>query len=431
MNSIESIYKLFCESTGISTDTRKINQHNIYFALKGANFNGNNFAEQAINLGASYAIIDEVKFQLSDRYILVENALTCLQELAAYHRSQLNIPVIAICGSNGKTTTKELTGSVLKTTYHTYVTQGNLNNHIGVPLSILSITKQHEIAVLELGANHLLETKFLCEIAKPTHGIITNNGKDHLEGYGSLENVQKANGELYDYIRTAKGKVFVSNMQADLMQMSESLSRIVYGVYPAYYYGNIIPSDYLHLKIYVEQELEVDVQTKLVGEYNFENVLAAFSIGHQFHVPVSSIKEALEGYVPGNNRSQLVYSGNNKIIVDCYNANPSSMELAIRTLAKQQSETILIMGDMYELGEFSKEEHERMLQLAQKLGIHHIWTVGAEFDKANKNVKAAEFTFLSTDEMINWLKEQRIRESTILLKASRAMKLERLLEFIK
>lgn len=431
MVSIQDLYEYFLRSTGVSTDTRKIQSGNLYIALKGANFNGNEFAAKALELAASYAIIDEKEHQINDRCILVDDALITLQKLAIYHREQLKIPVIAICGSNGKTTTKELTGTVLKTKYKTFVTQGNLNNHIGVPLSVLSINNNHEIAVLELGANHLGETAFLCDIAKPNFGLITNNGKDHLEGYGSLENVRKANGELYDYLRRQNGKVFVSNMQDDLMNMSSDLNRIIFGVAPAYFSGEILPSDFLEVKVQCEDQSDVIIKTNLVGVYNFENVMAACAIGKYFNVSIENIKKAIESYIPGNNRSQLKYAGSNKIIVDCYNANPSSMELAITNLSKYNQNTILIAGDMYELGAFSHDEHQRMLQLAKSLGIKHIWTVGKEYESANRDIGIAEQTFRTTEEMRDWLSNQNIEHAVILLKGSRAMRLEQLIEVIK
>ncbi len=430
-NNIEQLYNLFLMSTGISTDTRRIQKGNIFIALKGDNFNGNEYAKRALDAGASYCVIDDRKYKVDEHCVVVEDGLRTLQDLAHHHRKQLVIPIIAICGSNGKTTTKELTGAVLLSTYPTFVTQGNLNNHIGVPLSLLSITGKHEIAVIEIGANHIGETTFLCEIVNPNFGLITNNGKDHLEGYGSIEMVIKGNGEFYDYIRKSGGHVFVSAAQQDLMTMSSDLSRTVYGMQQATIKGKIETGDFVKVKIDVPDENEVTINTQLVGDYNFENIMAAVTIGNYFKVPTHKIKRAIESYLPGNNRSQLIQRGSNKIIVDCYNANPSSMELAIKNLVKYNENKILIMGDMYELGSYSADEHKRILRIASEHKIEHIWTVGEAFKHANDELQLAEKVFRDTKEAQNFLTNNEIRQSVILLKASRAIGLEQIIDFIK
>lgn len=428
--TIEHIYQLYIDSTGVSTDSRKISKDNLYVALKGPNFNGNRFAKNALDAGASYCIVDEPVDNQDNRIILVKNALVTLQQLARYHRRMLKIPVIAICGSNGKTTTKELTGRVLKTTYNVFVTQGNLNNHIGVPLTLLSLDKQHQMVVLEIGANHLNETALLCEIAEPDFGLITNNGKDHLEGYGSIDMVRKGNGEFYDYVRKFGGHIFVSAWQNDLMNASNDLNRTIYGNHKADIIGKIIPGDLLHLEVIINNNSPFNISTQLVGDYNTENVLAAVAIGNYFNVSTTHIIQAIESYVPGNNRSQMVLKSSNKIIVDCYNANPSSMELAIKNLSKYPGEKVLIAGDMYELGSYSYDEHIRILQLARDEGIEHIWIVGAEFTRANDSLHIAEQVFDNTDQLRASLSTKGLTDKTILIKGSRAMRLENVLDII-
>ena len=315
MISIESLYKLFESSTGISTDTRKIEKGNIFFALKGDNFNGNKFSKQALELGASICIVDEEIGNINDSCYMVENVLSSLQSLATYYRNKINIPVIAIAGSNGKTTTKELVGATLSTQYKTFATKGNLNNHIGVPLTLLSLKNDTQIAVIELGANHLNETALLCEIANPYYGVVTNNGKDHLEGYGSIEGVRKGNAELYGYMKKNKGIAFVSNLQKDLLEETKGMNRVLYGNESGDIVGKII-SNTPFLKIEFEiEDKKYEVRTTLVGEYNFENIMCAIAIANYFKIDTDNIIAALEQYQPSNNRSQwIVKDGNNFIM---------------------------------------------------------------------------------------------------------------------
>jgi len=419
--SIEKLYSIFLSSQGICTDTRKLQKGCIFFALKGSNFNGNLFAEQALKEGA-IVVVDEPQKIANDKIILVDDALKTLQELATHHRHQLQIPFIAIAGSNGKTTTKELIHSVLSTTYNTFATQGNLNNHIGVPLTILSLKKDTEMAVIELGANHLRETAFLCDILQPDFGLITNNGKDHLEGYGNIENVKKGNGELFDFLKLNNGIAFVNANDADLMGASAALKRITYGNRSANIAGEII-SDNPFLKIEWNNKL---INTQLFGKYNFDNILCAIAIGTYFKVSDENICKGIESYVPKNNRSQVVQLNSNTIVVDCYNANPSSMSLAIESFAGLTApKKLLILGDMFELGEFSNREHKEILNLIEQKQFSNVVLVGTEFAKADTTTKYKHFT--TTPELKKWFDENHFSNYSILLKGSRGMALEKLL----
>lgn len=426
---IAELYNLFISTSGISTDTRKIDSGNIFFALKGPNFNANTFSSKAFEMGAAYCIVDEEIGIVNEQCILVDDVLTCLQLLATYHRQQLNIPLVAIAGSNGKTTTKELIHAVFSSQLKCYSTQGNLNNHIGVPLTLLSIKKEIDIAVIELGANHIGETALLCKIAQPDFGLVTNNGKDHLEGYGSLDGVRKGNGELYDHLLSVNGTAFVSILQNDLMNDSENLKRITYGDKKANVSGKIISSQQ-QLKISFQSltKKEIEVQTNLVGEYNFENIMAAVAVGQKFNISDDSIAKAISAYQPSNNRSQWVVKNGNNFIVDCYNANPSSMELAIENFSGMNtSNKILILGDMFELGKFSDEEHLNIASLAQSKNFDSIIFVGKDFIKANRKLNIAHQTFNNVEELKAWFDTANIKGATILLKASRGMSLEKIL----
>ncbi|HEV8507966.1 MAG TPA: UDP-N-acetylmuramoyl-tripeptide--D-alanyl-D-alanine ligase, partial [Chitinophagaceae bacterium] len=345
--SIEELYGIYKHYRSVQTDTRKIEKDDIFFALRGPNFNGNEFAQKAIEKGASYAVIDETKFEIPGKTMLVDDVLIALQELANHHRAQFNIPFIAITGSNGKTTTKELIHAILSTTFTTYTTQGNLNNHIGVPLTILNIRDDAEMAVIEMGANHIGEIASYCEIALPTHGLITNCGKAHLEGFGGEEGVRKAKGELFDFLRTlTHGYAFVMWDYNYLQKMSKGISGIIkYGTGgDAHVIGRVLKNDPL-LEVEILQGLdEKRIKTQLVGEYNLPNVLAAVTIGKFFKVADSKIRSAIENYIPSNSRSQLIQNGDNQIILDAYNANPSSMKLAIENFSKMAGDKVLILG---------------------------------------------------------------------------------------
>ncbi len=428
---IQSLHKLFIESTGVSTDTRKIIKGSIFFALKGPNFNGNSFAKNAIEAGAKYAVVDEKEVALDDNFILVKNVLQTLQQLSTYHRNQFNIPFIAIAGSNGKTTTKELTAKVLSSKYKTFYTQGNLNNHIGVPLTLLSVTAETEIVVIELGANHIGETKMLCEIANPDYGIITNNGKDHLEGYGNIEGVRKGNGELYEFMKKNNRMVFVSAAQSDLMNDSLLLNRVIFGNHEKSCVKGTVTQQFptISVELVFETGEKVFVQTHLTGKYNLENILAASAFGFYFKVPVQQIAKSISDYKPANNRSQIINRNGNIFFLDAYNANPSSMALAVENFAEWNVKNkIVVLGEMLELGSHSMEEHKAILSLVEQKQFDRIILVGEEFRKVCEQKKNQFQYFPSVDDLKKWFIVQKISGAHLLLKGSRLNKLERLLE---
>jgi len=432
MVDIAALHQLYVKLGTVCTDTRHLKQGSMFFALKGPNFNGNKFAQQALDAGASYCIVDEKEAKVSERCFLVKDVLTTLQTLATYRRKQMGIPVIAIAGSNGKTTTKELLGAVLDKRYKTFSTQGNLNNHIGLPVSLLSIQTGVEMAVVELGANHLVETANLCEIALPSHGLVTNNGKDHLEGYGSLDNVRKGNGELFEYLRHNRGIAFVSTLQKDLMEDSAPIKRYTYGDKEAYVAGRV-ESASPYLKVWFKEkggEADYTIETKLTGVYNFENVMAAVAVGLFFGVEETDIVKAIEHYKPSNNRSQWKHHDGNDFIVDCYNANPSSMQLAIENLAALDSKNkkMVVLGDMFELGKYSEAEHRAMIALVASHKIDDVVLVGTEFKKANAAQRVTDRVFDNVRDLKQWFDGEKIKGYTILLKGSRGMTLEKLLE---
>jgi len=420
---INPIYSKFVKFPKIITDSRKACANSIFFSLKGDNFNGNHFAEKAIEEGCSFAVIDEEKYYKSEKYILVKECLKSLQELASHHRSQLKIPFISITGSNGKTTTKELVNAVLSKKYSVLATEGNLNNHIGVPLTILSVTSKIEIAIIEMGANHVGEIKMLCEITRPDFGLITNIGSAHIGEFGSFENIVKAKTEMYEYLKKKNGKIFINTDNELLVSKSDEIDKIYYGKSDASYCLCNPIEESSFLKIHFENEI---ISTQLMGTYNFENVAAAICIGKYFGVETPQIKQAMEEYIPSNNRSQLVKkekSGNN-VTADCYNANPSSMEAAINS----SSAPVAILGDMFELGNYSEEEHKRIFNLAEQK-FHALIVVGQNFSEAAKGSKCK--FFFTTDDAFDWLKKnQVITNSQILLKGSRGMKMEKLLEVL-
>lgn len=424
---IKDLYSKYLSSKGVSTDTRKIEKDTIFFALKGANFNGNEFASKAIESGASYAVIDEEKYKTSNRTILVPDVLTALQQLANYHRRQLNIPVLAITGSNGKTTTKELINAVLSCKYKTYATKGNLNNHIGIPLTLLAIEKGTELAIVEMGANHQKEIEGYCKVAEPTHGIITNIGKAHLEGFGGPEGVKKGKGELFDYLLASKGIVFINSKNEILTGMSKFASPVFFPQEKDFYNCEFLDaSPFVKLKA---ENGEI-VTTHLIGKYNFENIASALCIGKFFGVDPSKANEAVASYIPSNNRSQIVQKGNNEVILDAYNANPSSMKAAIENFAQMKKEKkVMILGDMFELGPESRKEHEGIGKLMSGLLFDKILLVGKEMKYAKDFCHHASY-FESKQLLEDYLKENKITNSTILVKGSRGMGLESLLELI-
>lgn len=432
--TIAELYQIYLQHPIICTDSRKIQANAIFFALKGANFNGNQYAEQALNKGAAIAIIDERTYQKDERYIVVEDVLQTLQALARHHRQQFDIPILAITGSNGKTTTKELIHSVLATQYQTHYTRGNLNNHIGVPLTLLAMPIDTEIAVIEMGANHRQEIEFLCTIALPTHGLITNIGKAHLEGFGGIEGVKLGKSELYRYLQDHEGVAFVNQDEAFLEELAQGISHIVY------YHESVAPSlevipyeiSFLEANPFVKVAFlspEGDTHTahsQLIGDYNFNNIKTAIAIGKYFKVLPINIKTAIENYVPSNNRSQIIHFDTNTIILDAYNANPSSMRRALKNLANMKSpQKMAIIGDMLELGDYSPAEHQAILAYALALpSIQTVCTVGKEFEAVRTD---QHLHFEDVNALKEWWKNQHLEEYTILLKGSRGIGLEQLL----
>ncbi len=421
----KELYQLFVHYPSVQTDTRKIKAGDLFFALKGPNFNGNSFAAQAIEAGAAYAFVDEEQYSDGSRIILVPDVLETLQQLALYHREQFNIPFIAITGSNGKTTTKELVHAVLSSRFKTYTTQGNLNNHIGIPLTLLSIKKDAEMAVIEMGANHQKEIEAYCKFTLPTHGIITNCGKAHLEGFGGEEGVRKGKGELFDYLRTNNGTAFVNWDYDYLQEMSKGIQMVyTYGTAGAHLNGNIIQSEPF-LSVSIEDEAELErIDTQLVGAYNLPNVLVAVTLGMHFNIEPFRIKKSIEQYVPSNSRSQLVNYNNNQVILDAYNANPSSMRAAIENLASLHApKKILVLGAMAELGEESLAEHQNIIDLIGKHPWHSVALVGGDFQK----LQHPYWSFANAKEAREWFLQQQFNEAYILIKGSRSMGMERVI----
>ena len=429
--SINNLYQLFKKHPSVCTDTRKIQNGDLFFALKGDKFNGNLYAIQALEKGAAYAIVDE---EVSDnRYskqiIKVDDALTWLQDLAGFHRDQFNIPFIAITGSNGKTTTKELVHAVLSEKYITYTTEGNLNNHIGIPLTLLKIKKDAEMAIIEMGANHLREIAGYCVYAKPTHGIITNCGKAHLEGFGSIEGVRKGKGELYDYLRDHNGTAFVMWDYHYLREMSKNIREIVrYGTKDAQTTGTEYGS-MTHLQVHITSgQFTGSIKTQLTGNYNLPNVLAAVAIGNYFHVEPADIKQGIEKYSPSNSRSQLINSGTNTIIMDAYNANPSSMKLAIDNFSQYPAkEKILLLGAMAELGPSSRAEHEQIIHQIGANKWKDVILVGGDF----LHIKHPYRAFGTSAEAGEWLASHSFQNTAFLVKGSRSMQMEQVLKSIR
>lgn len=418
--NIVQLYQLYRETYLVDTDTRKIRKGSIFFALKGDNFNGNEFAEEALKSGANYVVIDEEKYKNNPKTILVDNVLETLQKLANFHRKQLAIPIISLTGSNGKTTTKELINAVLSKKYVTAATTGNLNNHIGVPLTLLSMTPKTEIGIVEMGANHLKEIEFLCNIAEPTYGLITNFGKAHLEGFGSVEGVIKAKSELYDFLRLNKGIVFINT--DDELQVKQAA-----GINAVEFSNNSIK--FLEANPFVKVEFKNTlIESNLIGKYNYNNIAVAVAIGNYFDISETDIKMAIENYIPVNNRSQLIQKGTNNIILDAYNANPSSMQAALENFAQLKDENkVVFLGDMFELGKDSKAEHEKIANLVTSYRFSKVFLIGKAFSATGaKNAFVSE----SYESFKNSTNYSNINNATILIKGSRGMALERLLDLL-
>lgn len=430
----KELYSIFKDSSGVTTDSRSGAPGRIFFALHGDNFDGHHYVEQALNKGCIKAVIDDNDFAVPGKTILVDNVLTSLQQLACYYRQTFNIPVLAITGSNGKTTTKELVREVLSRRFKILATCGNLNNHIGVPLTLLKLESDHEIAVIEMGANHIGEINALCNIAMPTHGLITNIGYAHLEGFGSYEGVKKAKGELFRYLKDTGGTAFINSDRSELVNISQELrlKQLTYGTGEGHFVGGTLLDHGEHL----EAELTsrgfagtLKIKTRLTGTYNFENVLAAAASGIFFGVQPEEVKYAVENYIPGNNRSQITTTPNNKLLMDAYNANPDSMLAAITNFSSLQGENkSVILGDMLELGEYAEEEHIKIVNVVKCLDFKEVMLVGEVF----KRIPAPDnfIRFEDTGQLVDWLKINPLASRFILLKGSRGIKLEKCTEVL-
>lgn len=421
---IHDLHAIFLANPSISTDTRKIKENDIFFALKGENFNGNTYTQKALDSGASYVVIDEEKYVANNKTILVDNVLKTLQDLANYHRKKCKARVISLTGSNGKTTTKELINAVLSTSYRTIATKGNLNNHIGVPLTLLTIKPDTEIAIVEMGANHLNEIEFLCKIAEPDFGYITNFGKAHLEGFGGVEGVIKGKSELYDYLISSNKSVFLNaDDPIQLEKLKGFTKKYGFSTTQAKYFNIELINAQPFVNLKVE---DVEINSNLIGTYNFTNCCAAIIIGKYFNIELPKIKYAIEKYIPDNNRSQIINTKGHYIILDAYNANPSSMKVALENFhTLEKPNKILILGDMFELGNSSREEHQIIANLASSLNFEEVILVGENFQLTDSNaINLTNFNALKT-----YLDKYDLPEkSTILIKGSRGIALERVLE---
>lgn len=425
---VKILYDIFKKSGKISTDTRKITRGSVFFALKGDKYNANEFAHQAIEKGASHAIIDEAKWVKDDRYILVNDVLQALQQLARYHRDQLQIPIIALTGSNGKTTTKELLKAVLSMKYEVLATTGNLNNHIGVPLTILGMNESTQLGIIEMGANHLGEIATLCQIANPTHGFITNIGKAHIGTFGGFENIIRGKSELYQHLINVKGTVWINSKDPVLKNMAKRFEKPFFYPEKGDYYHCEMVSANPYVKILTEKK--DTIQTHLVGEYNFENVATALCIGKFFEVDAIHAKEAIENYRPENMRSQVIAKGTNTIILDAYNANPSSMEVALKSLSNMKAKKrIAILGDMYELENETETEHKKIGRLIETFNIDEGLFCG-ELMKSAMQPGLPVKHFASKELLQEYLMKHPIDHATILVKASRGMALESVIDYL-
>ncbi|MBL7857323.1 MAG: UDP-N-acetylmuramoyl-tripeptide--D-alanyl-D-alanine ligase [Cyclobacteriaceae bacterium] len=425
---IEELYARFLESGKVSTDTRQIVPGSLFFALTGEKFNANAFAAEALQKGASYAIVNDPKVVADSRFILVDDVLLTLQKLARYHRSQLKIPIIGLTGSNGKTTSKELLSAVLAKKFKTYATKGNLNNHIGVPLTLLAIDHSIEIAVIEMGANHVGEIALLCSIANPTHGFITNIGKAHIGTFGGFENIIRGKSELYQHLITNDGQVFINSKDLILSNMAKRFkSPLFYPSASDYYHAELVHADPF---VVVKAENGDTITTQIIGAYNFENIAAALCIGKYFGVDAAHAHEAIAAYTPTNMRSQVVMKGTNTIILDAYNANPSSMRAAILNLADMKADRkVLILGDMFELEEEAEKEHHAIGQLLREKDFTAAYLCGSLMQSAQREFPMAKHFFRKED-LIAELSREPIHHSTILVKASRGIGLETIVDYL-
>ncbi|WP_067147235.1 UDP-N-acetylmuramoyl-tripeptide--D-alanyl-D-alanine ligase [Pseudotamlana agarivorans] len=419
------LHNLFLTCNGVCTDTRTLKSNDMFFALKGDNFNGNHYASQALASGAKFAVIDEASTHNSEQTILVDNVLESLQELASYHRSYLGVPIVALTGSNGKTTTKELINAVLSQKYNTTATKGNLNNHIGVPLTLLSMNKTTEIGIVEMGANHLNEIAFSCNIAKPDYGYITNFGKAHLEGFGGVEGVIKGKSEMYQHLIKYDKTIFVNTN--DPIQIEKTKDAHIY-TFGKSEHDNDVAIDFKEAQPFVNCIYKnKTIHSHLIGDYNFNNIAAAITIGHYFKVDDSAIKTAIESYIPTNNRSQIINKATNKIILDAYNANPTSMKAALLNFEKQEGKKIAILGDMFELGAEADKEHADIVKLATSLNIDKLYFLGENFNKVQEHSDKLAL-YPSFETFKENVPVQDILNATVLIKGSRGMALERVLD---
>jgi len=428
MINTQQLYKKFLESTGVSTDTRKIEEKAIFFALKGENFDGNQYAADALKSGAKYVVVDNAEVVEDERFLLVDDVLTSLQMLATYHRNLMRIPVIGLTGSNGKTTTKELIREILATKYNVVATAGNFNNHIGVPLTLLRITQETELAIIEMGANHIGEIATLCEIAQPTHGLITNIGKAHLEGFGNYEGVIRAKSELYHYLIEHNGVVFINSEDPVLKNMSKRIKEPIFYNNTGDYYTCKLISANPYVELITEESQHV--QTNLIGTYNFKNIAAALCLGKYFKVKPAAANTAIADYVPENNRSQIINTKSNQIILDAYNANPISMKAALDNLeAMDHPNKVVILGDMFELGSDSDLEHKKIVEQVKQMDLSLKIFCGQASARAAANYDATSY-FATKDKLVEYLKEKPITDKLILIKASRGMGLETIVEYL-
>lgn len=428
MTTIANLHSLFLECSSVSTDTRKIEKNSLFVALKGDNFDANTFAKDALEKGAKYVVIDNPTYQIDNRTLLVKDSLIALQELAKYHRTFLGLPIIALTGSNGKTTTKELIHAVLSKKYNTLATIGNLNNHIGVPLTLLRFTKETEIGIVEMGANHQKEIEFLCQIAQPDYGYITNFGKAHLEGFGGVEGVIKGKSEMYDYLRGNNKMVFVNVDDSIQNEKTATVKRFSFAV-------NMPKSDVKITAVEANPMVKITynnllINSHLIGIYNANNINAAITIGKYFKVSDEQIKEAIENYIPDNNRSQLIQKGDNEIILDAYNANPSSMTAAITNFIQLEKENkIAILGDMFELGKESLSEHKKIVELLENQKSIQTYFIGKDFYSNRINSNHLHF-FEDFNSFSKFIEVNKPINNLLIIKGSRGMALERILESI-
>jgi len=429
--TIEEFYELYKSNPVVCTDTRSITPGCIFFALKGSNFNGNTFAAKALDDGAAYAVIDQSEYKKDDRCIVVPDVLNFMQHLANYHRRQLKCPVIAITGSNGKTTTKELISRVLAKKFHVHFTKGNLNNHIGVPLTILSAPLNTEMLIVEMGANHQKEIETLCAIAMPDYGIISNVGKAHLEGFGGFEGVKKGKGELYEFLALHHGCAFVNGNNQHLAGMIRDKNvkrKIVYGNGNGFDCNGELLESFPFLKVkWNAGNKGGTISSQLVGEYNYENIMAAACIGNYFGVDAGQVSKAIEEYVPDNSRSQVVKRGSNMVLLDAYNANPSSMEAALKNFSLMEGKhKVVFLGEMAELGNESEQEHKHLVDLVKSLNFEKVIFVGKKFSSLLNSQPVGYFE--SSTDAASWIRDQKISGATILIKGSRSSKMEVVLE---